>query len=34
MAKKLDFQELAAIVFHLKGNDYVKVFKTVTRFKK
>jgi hypothetical protein len=34
MAKKLDFQELAAIVFHLKWNDYVKVFKTVTRFKK
>lgn len=34
MAKKLDFQELSDIVFHLKWNDYVKVFKTVTRFKK
>lgn len=34
LAKKLDFQELAEIWFHLKGNDYIKVFKTITRFKK
>ncbi|NDK08749.1 DUF1704 domain-containing protein [Candidatus Gracilibacteria bacterium] len=34
MAKKLNFQELAEIGFKFKGNDYVKVFKTITRFKK
>ncbi|MFA5916879.1 MAG: tyrosine/phenylalanine carboxypeptidase domain-containing protein [Candidatus Gracilibacteria bacterium] len=34
LAKKLDFQELAEIGFRLKGNDYIKVFKTITRFKK
>ncbi len=34
LSKKLDFQELAEIWFRLKWNDYVKVFKTVTRFKK
>lgn len=34
LAKKLDFQELAEIWFRLKWNDYIKVFKTITRFKK
>lgn len=34
MAKKLNFEELAEIWFKFKGNDYVKVFKTITRFKK
>lgn len=34
MAKKLNFQELAEIWFKFKWNDYVKVFKTITRFKK
>ncbi len=34
LAKKLDFKELAEIWFRLKWNDYIKVFKTITRFKK
>ncbi len=34
LAKKLDFQELADVWFHLKWNDYQKVFKTISRFKK
>lgn len=34
LAKKLDFQELSDVWFHLKGNDYQKVFKTISRFKK
>ncbi|MDD3302902.1 MAG: DUF1704 domain-containing protein [Candidatus Gracilibacteria bacterium] len=34
MSKNLDFKDLAEICFKLKGNDYVKVFKTTTRFKK
>nr|MDD3719765.1 DUF1704 domain-containing protein [Candidatus Gracilibacteria bacterium] len=33
-AKELDFQELSELGFKLKGNDYIKVFKTITRFKK
>jgi len=34
LAKKMDFKELAEVWFKLKWNDYVKVFKTITRFKK
>ncbi len=34
MAKKLDFKDLAKIVFQFYWNDYVKVFKITTRFKR
>lgn len=34
IAKETDFKELASICFRLKWNDYVKVFKITTRFKK